>query len=84
MTAQVGDNFKYKNREYSIVAISNPIQFAPQDYDIIPEAICTACWAGYWCEYEITDEAIFLQDLYINSKDDFYPEINGVYAGGKY
>lgn len=78
MTAQVGDSFKYKKREYNIVAISNPLEFKPEDYGITPESYCTACWAGYWCEYEISDEGIVLENFYINSKDDFYPEINGV------
>lgn len=78
MTAQIGDTFKFKGEDYSIVAISTPIGFNPQNYGITPEPICTACWNGYWCEYEISDTGIFLKDLYINSKDDYYPEINGV------
>ena len=78
MTAQVGDKFRYKKKEYGIVAISNPIRFKPQDYGITPQACCTACWNGYWCEYEISDEGIMLDNLYVNSKDDYYPEINGI------
>lgn len=78
MTAQVGDTFKFKGEDYSIVAISTPIGFNPQNYGITPEPICTACWDGFWCEYEISDTGIFLKNLYINSKDDYYPKINGV------
>lgn len=78
MTAQVGDTFRYKKRDYNIVAISNPLRFNPQDYGITPEARCTACWKGYWCEYEISEEGIMLENLFINSKDDYYPEINGI------
>lgn len=70
MTAQIGDTFKFKGEDYSIVAISTPIGFNPQNYGITPELICTACWNGYWCEYEISDTGIFLKNLYINSKDE--------------
>lgn len=80
MTAQIGDTFRYKNNEYSIVAISAPIQFNPKHYGITPEAACSACWNGYWCDYKISDKGILLQNLYVNSKDDYYPEINGVKA----
>lgn len=78
MTAQMGDTFKYKDNEYSIVAISNPIEFDPKAYGITPEGICSACWAGYWCEYRISQEGIVLQNIFINSKDGTYPPINGV------
>ncbi|MDE5782200.1 MAG: hypothetical protein K2I03_12120 [Lachnospiraceae bacterium] len=78
MTAQVGDQFIYKGDNYSIVAISNPIQFNPLDYGIKPVACCSACWNGYWCHYHISTKGIMLQNLYINSEDDYYPEINNV------
>lgn len=78
MTAQVGDRFLYKGNEYSIVAISNPIQFHPSDYGIKPVACCSACWDGYWCDYQISAEGIMLKNLYINSENGYYPEINNV------
>ncbi|MDE7422751.1 MAG: hypothetical protein K2N51_03530 [Lachnospiraceae bacterium] len=78
MTAQVGDRFIYKGDNYSIVAISNPIQFNPLDYGINPVACCSACWNGYWCDYHISMKGIMLQNLYINSENDYYPEINNV------
>lgn len=78
MTAQVGDRFIYKGDDYSIVAISEPIRFNPLDYGIKPVACCTACWNGYWCDYHISAEGIILENLYINAKDDYYPEINNV------
>ena len=78
MTAQVGDRFIFKGDDYSIVAISNPIQFNPLDYGIKPAACCSACWKGYWCDYQIFTEGIILKNLYINSADGNYPEINSV------
>ncbi len=78
MTAQIGDRFLYGGDHYSIVAISNSIQFDPSDYGIKPAACCTACWNGYWCDYRISSEGITLQNLYINSEEDCYPKINGI------
>ncbi len=78
MTAQVGDRFFLEGDGYSIVALSNPIQFQPEEYGMIPEACCTACWNGYWCDYHISEEGIRLQNLYIHTKDEIYPKINGI------
>lgn len=78
MTAQIGDQYKFKNSEYTIVARSAAMDFHPSKYGIMPEAACTACWSGFWCVYNVTDDGIFLEDLYVNSKDDYYPQIEGV------
>ncbi len=78
MTAQIGDRFKLNNDEFSIVAINSPLQFIPENYGITPAMRTTACWRGYWCVYNITDTGIYVEDLYINSKDEKYPEISGV------
>lgn len=78
MTAQVGDMFKYKESQYTIVAMKEKLTFDPKAYGITPESACTACWRGFWCIYDITDDGIFVEDLFINSKDDYYPEINGI------
>lgn len=78
MTAQVQDKIKYKNKEYSIIAMTNPLEFNPEDYGITPSTFCTACWRGFWCDYEISDTEIYLGDLFINSDNDEYPLIEGV------
>ena len=80
MTAQIGDRFTFRGNDYSIVAISTPIGFEPVQFGITPLGICTACWAGYWCEYTISEEGITLKNLYINSRDNNYPASNGVEA----
>lgn len=80
MTMQIGDHFRHKRHNYSIVATSNPIQFNPLDYGIKPQECCTACWNGYWCDYQVSNERMMLKDLYIHSEDDYYPEINNVSA----
>ena len=79
MTAQIGDTYKYKNKDYSIVAMSSPLIFNPNDYGLTPAGVTTACWKGYWCEYSIEENsALLLKNLFIHEKDDIYPPINGV------
>ena len=80
MTAQIGDSFKLDDSNYTMVAISEALNFDPGKYGIVPESICTACWRGFWCVYNINDKGIFLDNLYVNSQDDYYPEIEGVKA----
>lgn len=78
MTAQIGDIYKYKRKEFSIVALSNAIQFDPKEYGLEPHARSTACWRGYWCEYNIVDDELLLQNLYIFNADGKYPPLNGI------
>ncbi len=78
MTAQIEDCYKHRRKRYSLVAISDEMTFDPRAYGVIPKGRCTACWRGYWCEYNVTAKGLFLQNLYINSEDEKYPPINGV------
>lgn len=78
MTAQIRDSFRLKGTKYSIIALSKPIKFNPTDYGITPESRSTACWKGYWCDYDISEDGIMLTNLYINSKDAYYPNIHGI------
>lgn len=78
MTAQIGDIYKYKNREYSIVAMSSPINFKPEDYGLEPQSRCTACWNGYWCEYHIENDRLLLKNLFMFNSEGNYPLLNGV------
>ena len=80
MTAQIEDVYMYQDKKYSIIALSKPLDFKPQKYSIIPQAIKNFCWNGFWCEYNIDNDGIKVKNLYINSKDKKYPSINGVYA----
>lgn len=78
MTAQIGDIYKYRKNKFTIVALSNAIQFNPKDYGLEPHASSTACWRGYWCEYNITDDGLFLQNLYLFNSEGNYPPLNGI------
>lgn len=83
MTAQIGDIYKVKNKQFTVVAMSAPMVFDPHDYGLEPQSRCTACWRGYWCEYNIEDDKLFLQNLYMYNRDENYPDINGVSVSPK-
>lgn len=78
MTAQIGDIYKYKEKNYTIVALSSPMLFEPQQYGLVPHSSSTACWRGYWCEYVVADDKLLLEDLYIYNEDGNYPPLCGV------
>lgn len=78
MTAQVGDKIRNLDNGFNVLALSNPIDFSPEVFGIIPGVLTTACWRGFWCDYEIKDGQFSLKTLYVNSKDNNYPVINGV------
>lgn len=80
MTVQVGDIYKHNQIEYEIVKTSAPLVFNPQNYGIRPESVVTCCWNGYWCEYTTVNGNLLLETLYIHSKDNCYPQINGICA----
>lgn len=77
MTAQIGDRYIFEDNSYTISAISKPIGFDPYDYDLYPVMMSTACHRGYWCNYKITSDGIYLDKLYIHCANNDYPEING-------
>lgn len=79
MTGQIPDTYRYKGRNYSIIALTNPIDFRPEEYGFTPVAPHTACWRGYFCLYDITDEQLFLNKLWICNGDNPYPELDGVF-----
>lgn len=78
MTAQIGDHYFGNKKEYTAVALSVPMNFKPQNYGLEPQSCCTACWRGYWCEYNITEDGLFLQNFYMNNSKGNYPDLNGV------
>ena len=80
MTAQIGSIYNYQGERYSVVANEGYIHFDPTEYGLHPTTRCTACWSGYWCEYDIKDDGIYLKNLFVHCEDDNYPDINGVSA----
>lgn len=80
MTGQINDIFKHKRNKYNLVALSEPIGFEPKEYGLEPHASCTACWRGYWCEYDIRDDGLYLDKLFLHNEEDKYPVFNGITA----
>ena len=77
MTAQINDTYRYLGKEYSLIARDAPMGFDPRSYGFHPVCILTACWRGYWCEYEVEENCLFLKQLFIANKNDDYPDFNG-------
>ena len=86
MTAQFSDFILYKGQEYFLSAIQtetllNPNDYAlfdPKEYGFNQTCGGTACYRGFWCEYEIEDDLLFLEHLNIRNENSVYPELNGV------
>lgn len=78
MTAQIGDIIRKGQEEYQVIALTSALPFRPEDYGLKPRYICTGCWRGYWCEYEIQADELCLQTLNIHTAENVYPDINGV------
>ena len=77
MTAQIKDKLILEDGKYHIIASSSQIPFDPKDYGLFPMSCCTACYRGYWCEYVVKEENLYLDKLYIHT-DGIYPKLNGI------
>lgn len=80
MTAQISDRFKYEGKDYSLVAITNPLKVHPSDFGIKPALMSTACWRGFYCTYSVKDNRLHLETMTVRTEDGKYPKINGVTA----
>ena len=78
MTAQIGNKYKYMGREYTFVRATASPSFSPREYGLEPDMACTACWSGYWCVYSVTEEGLFVEELYVHDRREIYPPIGGV------
>ena len=77
MSAQIGDSYILDGQKLSVVAMSDDMNFKPQDFGLCPVGCISACWRGYWCIYEIKENTLYLKDLYINDKNLIHPKLNG-------
>ena len=96
MTAQIPDTILINNKNYSIVGVNGGELFTPQSLGIEPVAIMSACWRGYFCQYNISDNKLILDELQLSfgiddtsgSNREFVPQvappINGVNPMGKH
>lgn len=66
-----------EGKEYTAVALSEPVGFDPRDYGLEPQFVATACYRGYWCDYSIEDDMLVLKNLYIYNGEGDYPVFQG-------
>ena len=77
MSAQFDDTILLDGIKYSIVQENGELLFDTQKYGFMPGGNCSACVRGYFADYCLRDNRIFLDNLYIETKDGKYPDLNG-------
>lgn len=80
MRSRNGDVFYFNGGEYALICQDTAFDFYPYEYGISPFALNDELFRGYRCVYRITDGGIYLEELYVNTADGNYPDINGVSA----
>ena len=65
MTAQIKDCLLYKNNTFEIVRVSKKALFNPADYGIRTVCISSSCGSGLYCTYEIIDNFLQIQKVYL-------------------
>ena len=80
MTAQIPDKYEYEGKEYSIVAMTDDIEFTPEKYGLEPQYTCTACWRGYAVKYSIENGKLMVKNLLVSDSSSGFPKINGIEA----
>lgn len=80
MTMQISDTYEYQGKIYYPIRRKGKLEFHPNKYGLSPHGVCSNCWSGYFCEYEIAENTMHLNKLSIHQSDDIYPELNGVLA----
>ena len=78
MSSQVKDKYLINNTDFRRIATDKEISISPSDYGLIPKSLDTAHLKGFWCDFELTDEGIYLENLYIHTENELYPAINGI------
>lgn len=78
MTAQIPDQFYYKDMELDLVGKKGNDLPIPDDFGVGTFSTCTACWRGYVMRYKIIENRLVLDGFWFNSNGNDDPIINGV------
>ncbi|SCA55928.1 conserved hypothetical protein [Candidatus Terasakiella magnetica] len=78
MTAQFSNTIIYDGEFYDLIGIEGPELFHPSEYGMIPEMLHTACYAGFYCTFELTEDALKLRGLTLRDKNSNYVKIGDV------
>ena len=80
MTAQISDTIQFNRENYSLIGYTGRGLFHPSSVGIRPDQVTTACYQGYYCTYDLTDTALYLQQVTVYSFCEGLPTLNGVSA----
>jgi hypothetical protein len=69
MTAQIPDIVTYCGQQYSVAGVDGTGLFKPENHGLVPQALSTACWRGFHCEYAVQDTALLLEQVNIGLSD---------------
>jgi hypothetical protein len=89
VTAQIGDVFRYRGREYELAGISEGDLFEPRLFGLEPVGMCTACYRGYQALFAVAGARLVLDELHVGLmrpgggyQRQAGPVINGVTPAG--
>jgi hypothetical protein len=77
MTAQISDKFMFRNENYELIGMRGGNLFSPEQVEMQPKMIHTACYRGFYATYEVNDDGLYLLELTIREANDNYIPING-------
>jgi hypothetical protein len=66
MTGQISDQLIYQGRTFSIAGIDGMGLFDPKQHGFSPQWGSTACYRGYCCAYQVTEEILYLKQIIIS------------------
>jgi hypothetical protein len=78
MSAQILDTFIYKGEKHDLIDIEGGDLVIPARYGIETEMMHTACYRGFYANYELTKGLLYLRKITIHVKDGIYPVIGGI------
>jgi len=78
MTAQIPDIFIFEDENYDLVYLDGQGLIIPQDYEMNPRMLHTACYCGFYSTYKIEKRQLIFQSMVIGEVEDGYKPINGV------
>lgn len=79
MTAQITDVFHFNGKNYSLIGKTKGELASPQQFGMNPVRIHTACYRGFYAEYELTQEALYLRKLTLRERDERYIPIGKIH-----
>lgn len=80
MTNQMADRVIYEGQSHRPISIAGKGLPQPHNFGLDPFPISSACWRGFYCEYRIRKDQLWLTHLVSRHTGDQYPIIDGTTA----